>query len=203
MLFRRDSICCAIFIFAQHCVNLFALNPSFIYEKKPLSYNGSKRERFRDTFFFYATKPLILTVPHPHLQRHLRPLLLLHLPVPLGDGVVEELVDAVDDVGADEGEAAEAAAVHDADRQRGAVDLLRLAFVMHGHGQVIIELIEISIGKKCWGRKKFGFLDTVEGIISSDGTEPGSDSQTRSPIKGYCRTRKGSSLALYVYDSQA
>ena len=51
-------------------------------------------------------------------------LLLRGLPVALRDRLIEELVDAVDDVRAHEREAAEAAAVDHPDRQRRAVHLL-------------------------------------------------------------------------------
>lgn len=51
-------------------------------------------------------------------------LLLCSLTVPLGDRLVQELVDAVDHVGPDKREAPEASAVHHSDRQWGTVHLL-------------------------------------------------------------------------------
>ena len=70
------------------------------------------------------TTKLTLCLSEPGLQGQLCLPLLLGLAVSLGDGLVEELVDAVDDVGTDEGEPAEATTVHHTDRQRRTVDLL-------------------------------------------------------------------------------
>ncbi len=68
----------------------------------------------------------MLTLPVPPGGQLLRAGPLLgRLTVPPGHRVVEELVDAVDDVGAHQGEAPEAAAVHHADGERRAVQLLR------------------------------------------------------------------------------
>ena len=66
-----------------------------------------------------------LTVFEPLFAGSHAPLLLRGLPVAPCDGLVEELVDAVDDVGPHQGEAAEAAAVDHPDGQRRAVHLLR------------------------------------------------------------------------------
>ena len=84
-------------------------------------------------------------MPHPHLQRELRPLLLLQLPVSLGHRVVEELVDAVDDVGAHQGEAAEAAAVHHADGQGRAVDLLENVVYMMCYCYFLMAMIFVAL----------------------------------------------------------